>query len=101
MFLKNCVATADANLTIAEHLGKNNLVLVSDNEPRNPHIVKQIKKAIDKGFSVCLFPDNFPGKDINEAILNGLSKPEIHRIINENTYHGLRAEIEFNRWKKV
>ena len=53
------------------------------------------------GFKVCLLPDKFPGKDINEAVSSGLSKPEIMRIIEENTFEGLRAEIEFNRWKKV
>lgn len=101
LFLKNAIATADANLMVAEFLGKENVVLVNDNEPRNPQIVKQIKKYIDNGFSICLFPSSFPGKDINEAVLNGLTKPEIRRIIDNNTFSGLRAELEFNNWKKV
>ena len=101
LFLKNAIATADSNLMVAgEMFDKTNLVLVPDNEPRNVNIVKQIKKFIDNGFSICLFPDKFNGKDINEAVLNGISKPEIMRMIEENTYEGLRAEIEFNRWKK-
>jgi len=101
LFLKNAIATADANLMVAEFLGKENVVLVNDNEPRNPQIVKQIKKYIDNGFSICLFPSSFPGKDINEAVLAGLTKPEIRRIIDNNTFSGLRAELEFNNWKKV
>lgn len=101
LFLKNAVATADSNLMIAEYLGKDKLILVYDNEPRNSNIVKQIGKAIQNGFSVCLFPENFKGKDINEAILNGLTKPEVQRIIDTNTFSGLRANIEFNKWKKV
>lgn len=100
LFLKNAVATADANLAIAEFLGKDKIVLVNDNEPRNPHIVKQIRKYIDNGFKVCLFPDTVKFKDINEMVLGGYSKPQIHRIIDENTFEGLRAEIEFNKWKK-
>lgn len=100
LFLKNAVATADANLAIAEFLGKDKIVLVNDNEPRNPNIVKQIKKYIDNGFNVCLFPDTVKFKDINEMVLGGYSKPQIHRIIDENTFKGLRAEIEFNKWKK-
>ena len=100
LFIKNAVATADSNLTVAEILGKEKLVLVFDNEPRNSSIVKQIKKSIDKGFRVCLFPSNFHGKDINEAVLNGFTKPQIQRIIEENTFEGLRAELEFNNWKK-
>ena len=100
LFLKNSIATADANLMVAEFLGKDNLVLVNDNEPRNLQIVKQIKRYIDNGFSICLFPESFPGKDINEAVLNGMSKPEIQRIVNNNTFNGLRATMEYNKWKK-
>jgi hypothetical protein len=100
LFLKNSVATADSNLMIAEFLGKDKLVLVYDNEPRNSNIVKQIQKAIDRGFKVCLFPDSFGYKDINEAVINGLTKPEIHRIIDNNTFEGLRAKMEFINWKK-
>jgi hypothetical protein len=100
LFIKNAVATADSNLTVAEFLGKEKLVLIFDNEPRNTSIVKQIKKAIDKGFKVCLFPNEFQGKDINEAVLNGFTKPQVQRIINENTVQGLQATLEFNNWKK-
>ena len=100
--LKNAIATADSNLMVAEEFSdKNNLILIPDNEPRNNSIVNQIKKFINSGFSVCLFPENFPGKDINEAVIRGMTKPEIMRIIDQNTFSGLRAEIEFNRWKKV
>ena len=102
LFLKNAIATADSNLMVAEEFSdKNNLILIPDNEPRNNSIVNQIKKFINSGFSVCLFPENFPGKDINEAVIRGMTKPEIMRIIDQNTFSGLRAEIEFNRWKKV
>lgn len=100
LFLKNSIATADANLMVAEFLGKENLVLVNDNEPRNLQIVKQIKRYIDNGFNICLLPESFPGKDINEAVLKGMSKPEIQRIISNNTFNGLRATMEYNKWKK-
>lgn len=100
LFLENAIATADSNLEIAEFLGKDNIVLVYDNEPRNPQIVKNIKRSIDNGFNICLFPPSFKGKDINEAVLNGMSKPEIRRMIDSHTYSGLRAQVEFNNWKK-
>lgn len=100
LFLKNSVATADANLAVADFLGKDKIVLVNDNEPRNPHIVKQIKKYIDNGFKICLFPETVKFKDINEMVLNGFTKPQIQRIIEENTFEGLRADVELNKWKK-
>lgn len=100
LFIKNAIATADSNLTVAEILGKDRITLIFDNEPRNKAIVKQIESAIDKDFKVCLFPSSFNGKDINEAIINGLTKPKIESIIEQNTFEGLRAKMEFMNWKK-
>lgn len=101
LFLKNAIATADSNLMIAEYLGKEKLTLIPDREPRNTHICKGIQKYIDNGLKVCLFPETMKGKDINEFILNGVSKPSLERIIVNNTFSGIRAQIEFDRWKKV
>ena len=63
------------------------MVLVYDKEPRNREVVAQIKKAIDHGFRVCLLPDNFPGKDLNEAHINGLTLDQISAIIDKNVYN--------------
>lgn len=102
LFLPNCVATADSNLSAAANsFDKNKLILVSDNEPRNVNIVNNIDKYIKNGFNVCLFPSWIKGKDINEMLLNGLTKEELLGIIELNTFSGLRAQIEFLQWKKV
>lgn len=102
LFIKNCVATADAALDyVGQFFDKEQLVLIPDREPRNEHICKGIKKYIDNGYNVCLLPEYLKGKDINEFIMKGLSKNELHRIIESNTFCGLEAEIEFNRWRKV
>lgn len=100
MFLDNCIATADATLSFAAEVAKD-IVLVNDNEPRNKEIVKHIKKNITDGFSVCLWPDSIPHKDINDMIMSGMTKKEIMSIIDKHTYSGLRAEFEFNNWRKV
>jgi len=102
LFIPNSIATADSNLASAVNIiEKNSLVLIPDNEPRNRNIVENVAKFILAGFSVCLFPESVPGKDINEMILSGLTKEEILGIINQYTYTGLRAKLEFIRWKKV
>lgn len=102
LFLPNAIATADSNLASAGNLfDKSNLILVPDNEPRNKNIVQNIKKFIKNGYNVCLFPESLKEKDINDMILNGLTKEEILSIINNNTYSDLRADIEFLNWKKV
>jgi hypothetical protein len=94
------VATADANLAAASEISKD-IVLVNDNEPRNKDIVKQIRANIANGYSVCLWPNTIVEKDINDMILSGLTRDKIKSIIDEHTYSGLRAEFEFNNWRKV
>ncbi|MEY2701976.1 MAG: Synechococcus phage Syn30 [Bacteroidota bacterium] len=104
LFVKNCIATADASLHLGAEYFKHNsceIVLIPDKEPRNGQICKLIKKYIELDLNVCLLPEYLKGKDINEFILNGLTKPELSRIIKENTFSGIRLSLEFDNWKKV
>jgi len=100
-FVENSVASGDSNLGgVAAVLPDVECVLVYDNERRNKDIVKQIAKSIDKGYSVCLFPENVNGKDVNEMIQNGLTSDEIKSIIDNNTFSGLAAKMQFTTWKR-
>jgi hypothetical protein len=100
-FIENSVASGDSNLgSVAAVLSGLDTVLVYDNEPRNKDIVKQIEKSIDKGYTVCLFPESIKGKDINEMIMNGLTINEIQDIIDNNTFSGLIAKLKFTHWKR-
>lgn len=102
LFLPNALATADSNLAAVGNLfDKDKLILVPDNEPRNKNIVKNIGKFIKDGYNVCLLPETFKEKDINDAVKNGLTESEILDIINRHTYSGLRAELEFMNWRKL
>lgn len=77
-----------------------NAILVPDNEPRNPQIVKLYKKYIASGFRVCMLPETFLHKDINDAVIAGLTSNDILQIIHENSYQGLEAELKFISWQK-
>lgn len=100
MFLPNSIATADSDLSKALVLGLNKYVLIYDNQPRNKEIVMKIEKSILQGHSVCLLPESNQ-KDINEMVLNGMSIDNIKKLIDDHSYSGLRARIEFNNWRKV
>ena len=80
---------------------KGNVTLIPDNEPRNKEIMNQVKGYIDKGYSVCLWPDNVAEKDINEMVLSGKSPESVLETINNNTYQGLSALLRYNEWRKV
>lgn len=107
VFLKNCVAAADANLIqVADNLirrgvRKDKIILCPDREPRNREIVKIINTFIEQDFNVCLFPDTLNGKDINEMIMFGTSSDELEDIIVSNTYNGLKLRMEFSQWKRI
>ena len=102
MFLTNSIATAGGDLVSAVgSFDKSNLTIVYDNEPRSKETVKKIDKAIMNGYNVCIWPENFEHKDINDAILAGLSSGFIDHIIKTNTYKDLSAKLALQKWSKI
>ena len=101
LFLTNSVATMDANLSSVTDTIKNNFVLIFDNEPRNKEIVKNMKRAIDKNMNICIWPSTIQEKDINDMILSGYTKEQLEFIIDQNTFTDLKAQLQFNMWRKV
>ena len=74
-------------------------IYVFDAEPRNKEIHKRMEKVIKNGYKICIWPSDVPGKDINEMYLNGLK--DVEKVIEDNTYQGLQAELKFAAWRKV
>ena len=102
LFLKNCVASGDANLSLtAKNIQAKKITLIFDNEKRNKEVCKLLENAIKSNHDVVIWPDNTEGKDINEMILNGFSSGEIQEIIDSNTFFGLEAIAKFTFWKKL
>ena len=103
LFLTNCVATMDAALYGAPRILGLDLdyIFVYDNEPRNKQIVSNMRKTIDMGYKVCIWPDNVKEKDINEMVLAGTSPAAIQHIIDNNTHEGLMATMKLNQWSKI
>lgn len=104
LFLPNCVAAVNSSLvataeTLQKAINKEQIVLIYDNEPRNPEIVKAYEKAIKAGYKIVIWPKIIDGiKDINDMVLRGI---DYINIIKQNTYSGLMANIEFSKWKKL
>lgn len=102
LLVPNGLAVAGSTLdTALTRSIKGNVTLIPDNEPRNKEIMNQVKGYIDKGYSVCLWPDNIVEKDINEMVLSGKSPESVLETINNNTYQGLAALLRYNEWRKV
>ena len=58
-------------------------------------------KTIDMGYKVCIWPYGIKEKDINEMVLAGMHPAEIQHIIDQNTFEGIRAKLDFYKWCKV
>lgn len=105
LFLPNCLASVNANLSATAkrlvtglNLEPTNLTLVLDNEPRNKTILDQYEKAIANGFRIVIWPKTVTQKDVNDMVLAGLDPLN---IIMKNTYSGLLAKLQLNSWRKV
>jgi len=99
MFIHNGIAMAGAGANLSSFTNPENAVFVFDAEPRNKDIHKAMLKVIEAGFKICIWPDNVPGKDINEMVLNGMKNPQ--GVIVNNTYKGLEAKLKLSQWKKT
>jgi hypothetical protein len=96
MFLKNAMAVGNANYGakfLADH--KDNAIIVPDNDfRRNPSVCKQLRKAIESGFKVCMLPSTWK-KDVNDIVKSGVSSQEIEDYIFNNVKQGPSALMEF------
>jgi len=99
LFLDNAVASCDSNLILtASRLSAAQIVLVYDNEPRSPEIVKQMARAIKLGHNIVVWPAWVTEKDINQMVLAERRPKE---IIKSHTYSGLTALTQLTYWKKT
>lgn len=103
LFIDNCIAASGVSAFDSEFIKshKDNIVLIVDNEPRNPHIVKAVSNYITKGYAIVLFPENIVSKDINLMIQSGCSKEDLKTVITTNTFKGIGASLEITRWRKI
>ena len=99
MFLQNSLATMDSALyRVIETVGEHDYVFIFDNEPRNKDVLKTMRKTINMGRKVVIFPSSIKEKDINDMVLAGHN---IFKIIEARTFQGPRAMLEFEMWSKV
>lgn len=98
-FLPNAVASMDSDLVRMRdrYFPQYNVTYVWDNEPRNAQVSSSLSKAIKAGLSVVVWPSTVVEKDLNDMVLAG---HDVVTLVKANTHRGLRAELEYLRWKK-
>ena len=96
-FLRNSIAMCGADGDVRKW-GVSDPVWVYDNEPRSKEITTRISSTIDRGERVVIWPNNILEKDINDMVLAG---HDVQSIVESNVYHGLKAKLQFNTWKRI
>ena len=96
-FISNSIAMCGADADV-RRWGVSNPVWIYDNEPRSKEIVKRISDTIDRGEKVVIWPSNIHEKDINDMVLAG---HDVQSVIESNVYEGLKAQLQFNKWKRI
>ena len=99
LMLDNCVAVLTSNLMRASSAVDMSAIYIPDHQPRNPEIVGLVRRMVNAGLYVTLWPDDWPYKDLNEAKQNGAG--DLEGIVVANSFRSLKAMNEFNRWKKI
>ena len=96
-FVSNSVALcgSDGDLKCLETC---DLIYVYDNEPRNKEIVSRIERCIRNDKQVVIWPNHTKEKDINDMVLGG---QDVMDVLKSNTYSGLKAQLQFNTWKRI
>ena len=95
--VENSIAMCGADVDIGS-LGWSDYIWVYDNEPRSREITDRIRKTLDRGDKVVIWPTSIEEKDVNDMILGG---HQVMDMLKSNTYSGLKAKIKFNNWKKI
>lgn len=107
MFLPNCISmcgtSLDSNAIKRELVIPKNIIVIIDNEARNPQIVKKMYQYAELGFRIYVPPNNLntTQKDINQMVLAGWTKHDLVKLFVQNSYTGIKAKLNINNWKKV
>ena len=104
MFIPNSIAATGGRMdtSLADvGVSRDRSIIVYDNEPRNIHTIKKMKKALANHYRICIWPKYIHETDINDMILAGYSPERLVDIINTNSYSGLLGEIQLGDWRLV
>jgi len=102
LFLPNALAAGSSDLPkVFSIINREQTTFIFDNQPRNEHVVGIMERLIQAGnVRVCIWAPTFRWKDINEAIMAGLTTPVLTELISACTYSGLALKTKFSLWRR-
>ncbi len=102
MLVDNAVAAGGTDFQrVADMFSFDKMVLVFDNQPRNTEVVKMIERQAQHGHTCVIWPTSWAYKDINEAVMDGVTLSEVMHIIDHNAHTGLNLKLAIRDWKRT
>ena len=99
MLVPNGIAALQGDLSSIKYP---DTVYIPDRDVRNKEVMKLARKLVHSGEKVCMLPNDFPGKDLSEAVCDGgLCYEQLSGILHANIYQGLAAQMHFTEWAKI
>lgn len=97
LMIPNCIAMSG----ISTKIDIDDIIYIFDNEPRNPDVVKNMRKKLMFGNKIVIFPDMIKWKDLNDMIVKGgMTTEGIVDIIKENTYSRNDGMMRLSIWSR-
>jgi len=107
LFVDNCIGVIGAMgglNSVCEFCNlhdKKKVILIPDNERRSKETCRFIKKNLENGYSVFLWPEKYKVKDLNDLVEKyGLTREELKCMIDENVVSGMGGLIKFSNWRR-
>lgn len=101
MFVDNAIAAGGSDFQRAVNMiPKEKAILVFDNQPRNSDVVKIMEKMISYDYKMVIWPKNWLYKDINEAIVDGITHESLMQTLYTNTHNNLALKLAMREWNK-
>lgn len=99
MMMDNSIAMLGTTLSKAITDKMKKPIYVCDNDFTG---MKKCLQYLEEGKKCFIFPDNFRYKDFNEAVMDGINKSTLPKLILENVYQGLNgiSKIKLNLTKR-
>lgn len=98
LLIENSLAMAGSDLSDCADLNTISCIMVYDNERYSRNITSRMSSDIAANKRIVIWPENIKENDINDMHLAGWN---VNKLVRDNTYSGLQAQLLFNQWKRT
>ena len=101
MFVDNAIAVGGSDFKrVVAQFDRNKIILIFDNQPRNKQLVDIMNQMITQNYKLVIWPSNWRYKDINEAIIDGITSSTLMQTLHTHSHQHLTLKLAMREWNK-